>query len=324
MKAGRKNWKAHLSDLEYLTDELIHGTIRTRKQLIPRLEVILGRKSSIQGVDTRILALLEFCFFMAGGPYGPLFDKYCRLIKRILTWDNNLKRLLNYSADHAIANMVLHARGRLKFKVSDVYELNRVLDAWQYMGLERQTHRSVLHAISQKKAFKHRLQENNPYLLARLAKIFPNKIDEFIPPGMDLRQAIYEHQNARFGPLVDSLLSQGITLDELIVKENQRPLLVIQRNPLLAYLVKRRHEFSCQVCNHFPIRSTKYLSRVEAHHIVPLSQGGEDQSSNLLVLCPQHHLEVHQAHIETYLTDNDEHSEVEVRCEQGMCTLRSN
>lgn len=41
----------------------------------------------------------------------------------------------------------------------------------------------------------------------------------------------------------------------------------------------------CEVCG--------YALLVDVHHLIPRSQGGEDDATNLSVLCPNHHREIH-------------------------------
>ena len=50
----------------------------------------------------------------------------------------------------------------------------------------------------------------------------------------------------------------------------------------------------CQLCN-FTFRKADGEEYGECHHIEPVSQGGPDHEDNLLVLCPNHHKELHLA-----------------------------
>ena len=53
----------------------------------------------------------------------------------------------------------------------------------------------------------------------------------------------------------------------------------------LARLCKRRDDFKCRQCGQ--------RGRLEAHHIVPLWKGGADTIDNLLTLCRNCHIRLH-------------------------------
>jgi len=55
-------------------------------------------------------------------------------------------------------------------------------------------------------------------------------------------------------------------------------------------LLKKKYHNKCQICNYqISIGSNKFYS--EVHHLYPLKDGGDDNFSNMLVLCPTHHAE---------------------------------
>lgn len=54
--------------------------------------------------------------------------------------------------------------------------------------------------------------------------------------------------------------------------------------------LKKLYKNHCQICNYrLEINSATYYS--EVHHIWPLHDGGDDDFSNMVVLCPTHHAE---------------------------------
>lgn len=280
--------------METLANDLYRHPLDSEEELLIRLESVMGSWGVVYDTDTRIIAFIEFCFFKAEGPYSPSFDKYLLVLKNVLSLHQPMRHLLNVSATHAIGNMVLNARGKLKFKICDNYELIKVLKAWPFLGLTPTSQEAVLSAILQKNSVKQRLKRKDLYLLACLAQIFPKQKNRFVSPELDLKNAIFESHHSRFERLVNDLESQGITFSEMIKQENQRSMPPgIYRNNFLSYLLKRKHDFTCQICSFFPSSPSHFPQPIEVHHIIPLSQGGDNYSSNLICLCSHHHQEVH-------------------------------
>jgi predicted restriction endonuclease len=50
----------------------------------------------------------------------------------------------------------------------------------------------------------------------------------------------------------------------------------------------------CQLCG-FTFKKVDGEEYAECHHLEPVSQGGPDHADNLLVVCPNHHKELHWA-----------------------------
>ena len=65
------------------------------------------------------------------------------------------------------------------------------------------------------------------------------------------------------------------------------------RNSKEVKRVKNLYRDRCQVCGHTIRTSTGRYS--EVHHLHPLGEGGYDESVNMLVLCPTHHVEFDHA-----------------------------
>lgn len=55
--------------------------------------------------------------------------------------------------------------------------------------------------------------------------------------------------------------------------------------------------YTCQIC-HFTFEKKNGHPYAEVHHIVPVSEGGDDVQDNLLVLCSNHHRQLHFARVE--------------------------
>ncbi len=60
--------------------------------------------------------------------------------------------------------------------------------------------------------------------------------------------------------------------------------------------LKKLYGNRCQICN---FSSKEFgASIVEAHHILPFSDSQNNDSDNIIILCPNHHRLIHQAHPE--------------------------
>ena len=220
--------------------------------------------------------------------------------------------------------MVLNGRGNLKFKICDRYELMKVLKSWKYLGLRSKTQRSVFNAIFQKPTIQRRLTRPDLYLLARLVSIFPQWRHEINTNHINIQESLFKLHRSRFDRLITDKINQGITLVQMITSENDRDLPVgINRNTFLSYLIKKRHNFRCQLNNHIPCKLHMGLNReVQSHHIIPLSQGGDDHSSNLIVLCSHHHELVHMNRLEITLINNP--SRIQIRYKNKYFNLKPN
>lgn len=87
------------------------------------------------------------------------------------------------------------------------------------------------------------------------------------------------------------------------IKINPKPQQVQQtistypRNNTLKNYVKRRSNYSCEMpsCNYVPFIKNSDEPYVEIHHVIPLSEGGEDTVLNTVALCPNCHRALHYA-----------------------------
>jgi hypothetical protein len=83
----------------------------------------------------------------------------------------------------------------------------------------------------------------------------------------------------------------------------------VERNPLLAHLMKKWHGFQCQLCG-FAFETCYGYGYVEVHHLDHLADAGLDVSSNMLVVCANHHRMLHHAVVRKV-----RHTSVEVELE---------
>ena len=83
------------------------------------------------------------------------------------------------------------------------------------------------------------------------------------------------------------------------------------RDPKLASLLKIKFKHTCQVCNETTFKNKDDDFYTESHHIVPLELGGEDKSTNILIVCANCHRKFHSADEETLIeTYNELHKEL--------------
>lgn len=85
---------------------------------------------------------------------------------------------------------------------------------------------------------------------------------------------------------------------------------VVGRKPVSAYVFKRsalvrkevldRSKGKCELCGEVGFKMVDGRAYLETHHVVPLSEGGADSTSNVVALCPKDHKRAH------YAVDRDE------------------
>lgn len=92
---------------------------------------------------------------------------------------------------------------------------------------------------------------------------------------------------------VDKLLGK-------IQKQNKKPgkrdVVTLQyiRSPELAEFIKRKANGKCDLCeNPAPFTTKDKIPYLECHHIIWLSEGGEDAINNTVALCPNCHRKMH-------------------------------
>ena len=81
---------------------------------------------------------------------------------------------------------------------------------------------------------------------------------------------------------------------------------VYDRDPLVIAIARKRADHRCEIgdCEHPSFQTPGGLPYTEVHHIVPLSEGGEDIIENVACLCAAHHREVHLGQQAQMLTEH--------------------
>lgn len=117
-----------------------------------------------------------------------------------------------------------------------------------------------------------------------------------------LEGAIRKGNKAALEPEVATYLEQG----HLEATPRVRRLEVSRyaRSPLTARETLRRAGGICELCGRpAPFRDINGEPFLEVHHIVPLSEGGADSTSNTAALCPNCHRAVHYANEAPHLRE---------------------
>lgn len=100
-----------------------------------------------------------------------------------------------------------------------------------------------------------------------------------------------EHQVHKYK--IEKLLNKVINQNK---KPGKREVLTPQyiRSPELAELIKRTANGKCDLCeNPAPFTTKDKVPYLECHHIIWLSEGGEDAIDNTVALCPNCHRKMH-------------------------------
>ena len=91
-----------------------------------------------------------------------------------------------------------------------------------------------------------------------------------------------------------------------------------ERDDVLVRLLKELRGSACQICGAtFQMASGESYS--EAHHLEHLSNSGLDVSSNIILLCAQHHRQFHYGNVDILVHDVDH---ITIRIEEAVHTCR--
>lgn len=67
---------------------------------------------------------------------------------------------------------------------------------------------------------------------------------------------------------------------------------IYERDARLSLILKEKYNYSCQICA-ISLEALNNKKYVEAHHIIPLSEGGIDSIKNMICVCPNCHKKFH-------------------------------
>lgn len=88
---------------------------------------------------------------------------------------------------------------------------------------------------------------------------------------------------------VDQFTTQVTSNSERVPRQG----FVYERSTLVRQLVLARAAGSCELCGARGFETATGGVYLETHHVVPLCESGEDSTSNVAALCPDHHRQAH-------------------------------
>ena len=80
--------------------------------------------------------------------------------------------------------------------------------------------------------------------------------------------------------------------DDLVEKRDVNGQVFVRKAEVRSQVL-RRAKGNCECCGQSGFVSFNGSIYLETHHIVPLSENGSDETSNVIALCPNHHKEAH-------------------------------
>jgi len=142
-------------------------------------------------------------------------------------------------------------------------------------------------------------QEDQPDIKRNLRKvwIFPLKLTDegrsaHLPESIIHKKQEKREREAR--RLSDEELEERVKYAKKRVGRREVGTTAYERNADVAELAKRRVKGICQLCEEpAPFKTKKDEPFLESHHIVWLSEGGEDTIENSTALCPNCHRKMH-------------------------------
>ena len=309
-------WQSYVPCFKVISEKILSGKISSEVSLNLALTGCTSdspvTETLILGVERSLISYLEFLFHEAQGPYSPAFSESAEIISRVFLFSPELRALINLNAAGTLANMVLNRRGRLKFLIADQLELAVVLQWWERSGLSPVSEREVFKAVISKPTISDRIAQNNPGLILRLIDVFPEFSEEFNPDGIRREYLIEQLSSVSLSPLpserryrqiYELYMKAGRDIQSIIRDEEKRIVpMQMKRNRFLAYLMKKLHQDTCQICS---AKGEISSDRKEVHHIIPLSLNGRDAADNLIVLCSAHHKAVHAGEINLTITADE-------------------
>ena len=100
---------------------------------------------------------------------------------------------------------------------------------------------------------------------------------------------------------LNSDIENAMKFEREFSESEEKQVHIIMRNTNLVTRLKKIYGYKCQLCTDnewMPIKKEDETFYVEVHHIIPLAEGKDEDSTldvlkNMIVVCPNHHKMLH-------------------------------
>ncbi|MHA1304543.1 MAG: HNH endonuclease [Candidatus Heimdallarchaeaceae archaeon] len=299
-----KSLQIIFSDLFY---SIVDEKINSEQEVSELLEKTGLWEERVAGVPEILVLFLEYCFSSAKDIHSDDYPAMKSVLTKLMCWFPLLRRLLFQTSEDAIGNILLGSRGRLKFNISSREELDIFLKDWAEIGIKKVRAENVFYAIISKPTIEHKIVNQNIKLKILLHHFFPELSSKILELNLtDEEMRDYDNYLK-----IQKIKPQPISRDSLteeIKRQNYFVKFKVRRNKTLARLLKIKHNHKCQICKargKEPEDGKEGALKVEAHHIVPLGEGGADISSNIIIVCSEHHRMLEKGELLVSTIDDD-------------------
>lgn len=123
---------------------------------------------------------------------------------------------------------------------------------------------------------------------------FSTIVSQFINPiatilNHDIQDNILEIDGRLSDVEIEAIINAKDTTSAIILRQAEQKTRVY--NPSIGNNLKKLYQYRCQICGYSAQEYGVHI--VEAHHILPFSDTQNNDSDNIIVLCPNHHRLIH-------------------------------
>lgn len=195
-------------------------------------------------------------------------------------WKNGV---LHYTGMGKIGNQVLQGNqnGTLFYSDTNGVEVH----LFEVLKKAVYTYRGVVKLVDKPYKGKQPDEKGN----MREVWIFP------VMPVYEIAQnVVHELSDQEISNLSDKELARYTSVKNVKTEPKTTETVVYYRDPYLKQMVKRIADGKCQFCgNDAPFADKQGEPYLEEHHVVRLSDGGQDTIDNVVAICPNCHRKVH-------------------------------
>lgn len=125
---------------------------------------------------------------------------------------------------------------------------------------------------------------------------FTNIVLEFINPlgrlMEDYAQEKVDEIDANLSDSeIEAIINAKDSTSKILLRKNEQKVRVY--NPSITENLKRLYQYRCQICGYSAQEYDVHIA--EAHHILSFSECQNNNSDNIIILCPNHHRIIHRA-----------------------------